>query len=288
MTRKGQAITLSLRDWDKAELEKLALEFGKTWGDKPNISKLIQAIACRELAIAPSHDWTNDRIDALNQVRTTLIDRGDIPNAIEISRLLLDRGELSAPMHQEVEVFVNSSLSPWRLEVDSFIHRRQPFRLSYQDAMERSWNFTITHAAIVSHEEREYLDCWCTETEGNSDLPELQHNWCFRLDRIQGSALIPVRERWRKDFDRINVEFYLYGRLAASYMNSKHDVSDIESHWLPDDPNVCRVVRSIYNTYWFHREMRRHGGDSEIVLPPAVRQRFYQELQATCQRYESQ
>lgn len=45
MSRKGQSITLSISERDKAALEKLAREFGMTWGDRPNISKLVEAIA---------------------------------------------------------------------------------------------------------------------------------------------------------------------------------------------------------------------------------------------------
>jgi hypothetical protein len=49
-------ITLSLKEQDRSHLEALALEFGYTWGDRPNISKLVEAIARRQLTIAPNHD----------------------------------------------------------------------------------------------------------------------------------------------------------------------------------------------------------------------------------------
>lgn len=67
MGRKGQSITLAISDRDKAELERLALELGMTWGDRANISKLVEAIARRQLTIAPNHDWKIERINALNQ-----------------------------------------------------------------------------------------------------------------------------------------------------------------------------------------------------------------------------
>ena len=44
MSRKGQSITLSVSERDKAALEAIALEFGMMWGDDPNISKLIKNI----------------------------------------------------------------------------------------------------------------------------------------------------------------------------------------------------------------------------------------------------
>ena len=51
MSRKGKSITLSVSDREKAELETLALEFGCTWGERPNISKLVESIARRQLTL---------------------------------------------------------------------------------------------------------------------------------------------------------------------------------------------------------------------------------------------
>ena len=50
MSRKD-SITLSLDDGDKESLEKLALEFGQTWGEKPNVSGLLKALAQGKLRI---------------------------------------------------------------------------------------------------------------------------------------------------------------------------------------------------------------------------------------------
>lgn len=51
MARKGESITLSISPEEKAELEKIALQFGCTWGDKPNVSGLLKAIASHRLQI---------------------------------------------------------------------------------------------------------------------------------------------------------------------------------------------------------------------------------------------
>lgn len=51
MSRRGETITLSLDAADKAALEELALLYGCTWGDKPNISALLKAIAQNKLKI---------------------------------------------------------------------------------------------------------------------------------------------------------------------------------------------------------------------------------------------
>ena len=56
MVRKRSSITLSIADQEKAQLEQLALAFGQTWGDNPNVSKLIKAIAKGKLEHRSSSD----------------------------------------------------------------------------------------------------------------------------------------------------------------------------------------------------------------------------------------
>lgn len=54
MTRKNESVTLSLSAEEKAELEAIALSLGCTWGDKPNLSELMRAIAQCKFKILPS------------------------------------------------------------------------------------------------------------------------------------------------------------------------------------------------------------------------------------------
>ncbi|NJN61045.1 MAG: WYL domain-containing protein [Coleofasciculaceae cyanobacterium RL_1_1] len=290
MTRKGQAITLSLGIQDKQSLEELARKFGQVWGDKPNISKLVQAIAQRDLAIEPNFKWQPAEQEALNNARKVLADLGQTDIALKIADLLLNRGEVEhLGIHGELKAFIQAQSVPWRIKVTELIERKQPFRLSkYVDAIGQVWTFDVHYAELVRHEGREYLDCWCPSSEGNQDVLPLQHNWCFRLDRYQGSAIRPLPKpaRWRGDFDRIDVEFHCYGRLAHSYSESKHDVNDRREYCDWVDDNTYRVVRSIYNTYWLNRELRMHGENCEIIAPTVVRSHFYKALQTMFQRYQ--
>ncbi len=283
MSRKGQSITLSVSEQNKAQLESLALEFGLTWGDRPNISKLIEAIARRQLLIAPNHDWTKERINALNRARTALIDVGEVQMAVAIAQLLLERSEITIPLRNELEQFIASPALPWRIEVERYIHRHQPFQLSYQDAAERIWNFTIRYAEITVHEDRQYLDCWCEETEGNQDIAELVHNWCLRIDRITDAAVTPIKGQWHPGLASIDVEMRLFGGLAFAY-RSKTTKDEI-NEWLADSPQVRRVVRQISSTFWFIREVLRYGQDCEVVSPQVVRDRIQREIQSLYKRY---
>lgn len=283
MSRKGQSITLSISERDKAELENLARELGMMWGDRPNISKLVEAIAQRELLITRNNDWSTTRIEALKTAMQALIDAGQIDIARIIANLLLERSELSIPFRNEIDSFLATVLIPWREELDRYILRQQPFQLSYQDAAERTWVFHVHHAQVVPHEKRQYLDCWCEETEGNQNISQLSHNWSLRLDRIFEAAISPIGGKWYSQLDAIEVEIHLYKHLAFAYQAKPED-QVIE--WLTDKPQVKKVIRTVTSTFWFFREIRPLGEDCEIVAPDMVRDLFKQKLSAWCDLYK--
>ncbi len=284
MGRRGQSITLSISDSDKAQLEQIATEQGMLWGDRPNISRLVEAIARRELLIGRNNDWSEERIRALQQAMRSLMDTGQIDEAQMIARLLIERSELTLPLRNEIEALTATPSVPWRLEIDDYIRHQSPFQLTYRDTADRPFIFTIRHAKITFREKRQYLECWCDETESNQDLPELQHNWNLRLDRIPDAALTTVKGQWRANVDTIPVELHLFKGLAFAYESKTEDLSN---EWLPEsNPPVRRVVRSIANTFWFFREVFRYGEDCVIVSPESVRDRFKQKLRSLCEHYE--
>jgi WYL domain len=282
MSRKGQSITLSISEQDKAELETLALEFGMKWGEKPNISRLVEAIARRQLLLGNNNDWSESRIRALDRAMRALIDIGQNEQAQEIAKLLLERSELSTPLRTEIEGFLGNPHPTWRLQIDGYIKRQQPFQLSYQDAAHRVCNFTVRHGIITPHEKRQYLDCWCEETEGNFDIEELQHNWCLRLDRIQDASVIEIAGEWRSRLAEIDVEMHLFGGLAFAYQAKPEDKS---SEWIPEQQRVKKVIRRISSTFWFMREVMQYTPDCVIVSPENVRDRLKQKLLTLCDLY---
>ncbi|MBO1047505.1 MAG: WYL domain-containing protein [Dolichospermum sp. DEX182a] len=184
MSRKGQSITLSVSERDKAELEAIpterfaiALEFGMMWGEDPNISKLIKAIAQHELI------------------------------------------------------------------------------------------------------------------SNNHDIEELQHNWCFRLDRINEAAITEIAGKWRTDksalalsqLDQIDVEMHLLNNLAFAYQTKPEDK---RVEWIPEKSKVKRVIREISNTFWFIREIMQYSSDCIVVSPEDVRSRIKGKLINLCQNYD--
>jgi predicted DNA-binding transcriptional regulator YafY len=283
MGRRGQSVTLSISDRDKAQLEQIALEQGMTWGDRPNISRLVEAIARRELLIDRNNDWSADRIQALQQAMRALTDTGQVEQAQLIASLILERSELTLPLRNEIETLLASSTIPWRSHIDQYIRQQTPFRLTYRDAADRPWTFTIRFAKVVFREKRQYLECWCEETEGNADLPELQHNRTLRLDRIPEAAISSAQGRWRSGLDTLDAEMHILGGLAFAYQSRQEDIS---SEWMAEQPDTRRVVRRISSTFWFFREILPYGEDCIIIGTESLRNRFITKLRSLCKQYE--
>ncbi|MFN9858258.1 MAG: WYL domain-containing protein, partial [Pseudanabaena sp.] len=149
MSRKGESITLSIKERDKASLEAIAIELGMTWGDRPNISKLVEAIARKQIQISKNNDWASDRLEALSGTFRLLVDYGDREKAQIIAHLLLERSELNKPLRREIEQFLNKPPEIWRHTIDRYIKQQQPFRLQYLDAAERHHEFSIYYAQVT-------------------------------------------------------------------------------------------------------------------------------------------
>jgi predicted DNA-binding transcriptional regulator YafY len=283
MGRRGQSVTLSISDRDKAQLEQIATEQGMLWGDRPNISRLVEAIAKRELLIGRNHDWSSDRILALQQAMRSLTDTGQIGEARMIASLLLERSELTLPLRSEIEASVAVSSASWRSEIDRYIRRQMPFQLTYHDAADQPWTFTIRFAKVAFWEKRQYLECWCEETEGNKDLPELQHNRTLRLDRIPDAVISSTGGEWRSGLDTLDAEMQILRGLAFAYQSRPEDILN---EWMTDQPNIRRVVRRISSTFWFFREILPYGEDCVIIGTQSLRNKFIAKLRSLYQQYE--
>ena len=76
MSRKQESITLSLSWEHKANLENIAVEFGYLWGDRPNISSLLKAIADGEILLSRSDKPAKQKRalikDAINSIQDAL------------------------------------------------------------------------------------------------------------------------------------------------------------------------------------------------------------------------
>lgn len=73
---------MSCTEADKKALEKLAIAHGCTWGDKANISELIQKIAQGKLQIVTSKE---------DFELSSLLDRPEVQRALQLLEKLKDR-----------------------------------------------------------------------------------------------------------------------------------------------------------------------------------------------------
>jgi predicted DNA-binding transcriptional regulator YafY len=283
MSRKGQSITLSVSEAEKQQLQALAEAFNCKWGEQPNISRLVSAIAQNQLQLVSNTDWSSDRIQALDAARKALIDQGEIAKAKEIARLLCSRSELSSPFRTEIEQFLAQPQPAWRQTIDQFIGQQQPFRLTYQDAQERLLTFHFLYGQVMHIEKRDYLVGYCLESEHNDDIEPLHHNFTLRFDRIDEAAVTAINQRWAQDLARVSVTFQLYGRLAFRYEAKENDVfvGELEGE-------SRRVIRRIFSTFWFFRDIAKYWEQCEVIEPQSVRDRVSEKIIQLAQLYNEQ
>lgn len=278
MPRKKETLTLSVPPGTKAQLEVIADRLNIRWGRNPSPSGLVSAIAQQDVEVGRPFQLTSGQVKALQQSVKDLIDAGHVEEARSVITLLLDRGTLEAPLRQSLMQQVSQPLEGWRIQLEQFIEQRQPFRLVYQNSQDTTLEFTVRHAEIIFYEKRFYLQIWCDETEDSTDLPELQHNRCLRLDRIQ--ALLPTEGEWRSCFDAIEVKLQLTGWLVRAY---EAKANDLEDQIIND--NLRLIIRKVVNPFWFLREIRLYEPNCIILSPLAMCERHTADLKATLERY---
>lgn len=279
-----KSFSLKLEQEYQEPLGEVAKAAGFLWGEDGNATAMVRAIAKREIGVGNTVSLTEPEQQALLKTVRVLLAQGDWGSARSLSRFL--RGEGTDPIiRTQLEVLLEPLQSASIKEVEDCIQNEKPFALSYQDAAGRRWAFRIEYAQFAVHEDRQYLDCWCQETEGNQDIPGLRHNWSLRLDRMQEASIIPLaeRERWRSRLDTVEVVFDLLGGLAHAYQSWPDDQA---SEWIEVNHSPTRrISRKITSSFWFAREVLRYGSDCLVRSPESVRARIQKELQAACDRY---
>ncbi len=277
MSRKKETITLSIPAGTKAKLEAIARRFQIMWGKSPSPSGLITAIAQGELEVGEPFSLNTLQVTALQQAIKDLVDAGHPEQAQVLMGLLLERGNLEAPLRQTLLQQVGQPMEAWRIRVNQLIENQQPFHLSYSNSQSQNLEYTVHFAKIIPYEKRMYLQIWCEETEDSQDIPELRHNRCFRLERIQ--SIVPINGEWREGLDEVEVQLHFSGWLVKAYEPKDNDISD---EIIGD---VRQVVRRVSNPFWLLREVSRYWEDCEIISPENIRQRAIAKLQAMNQQY---
>ncbi|HAO11756.1 MAG TPA: transcriptional regulator [Planktothrix sp. UBA8407] len=278
MARKKETLTLSVPPGTKEKLEDIAQRLDIKWGNNPSASGLVAAIALSQLEVGQPFSLDASQVKALQKATEVLVDSGSVEEAQILLSLLVNRGNLQAPLRQSLLQKVSQPTQAWRILVDQQIARKQPFHVVYTNSQKQQMEYTARYAEICFYEKRFYLQIWCDQTEDSQDVPELRHNRCLRLDRING--ILPIEGEWRGSLDFIEVYLHFKGWLANAYEDKLDDLD-----WKVVD-GVKQVVRRVVNSFWLIREVFRYGQDCEIVAPDSVRERFKQEVTKLYQLYQ--
>jgi predicted DNA-binding transcriptional regulator YafY len=280
MSRKKESITLSIPPGTKAKLEAIADRLNILWGKSPSVSGLLTAIAEGRYTLTLPLQIDHAEVKILHRAANNLIDTGDLEGAKSIRTLLMDYANLEEPIRRLLLEQAAKTVQVWRAEVDTAIANRQSFYLLYTNSQGIDESFTVRFAAVVFREKRHYLQAWCDETEGSGDLLELEHNRCFRFDRIR--SISPCSKEWRGYLDTIDVTLRFWGGLAKAYEPKANDISDTIKL-----DGQRYITRRTSNVFWLCREIIGYMSGCEIVSPAEVRSRFYAELQTILQRYQT-
>lgn len=283
MSSKKETLTLSLSTGTKAKLEKIACELGFFWGKSPSPSALVTAIANGEIATGEPFYLSSDHYLALRQAIRVLIDTGYVTEAETIAQLVLDKSKLKPELRQELLRIVSTHLDKWRLVVDEYISKKQPFEILYTNSQGQELIFNVHFAQIDFHEQRFYLNIWCEETEDVSEdnkkyFPELIHNRCLQFDRIQG--IIHKSGQWRESLDYIQVHLQFTGWMVKAYKPREEDLEDVING------EARKITRQVFNPFWLVREIRGYDENCQIIAPSGLRNYFRQELIKICQQYD--
>jgi predicted DNA-binding transcriptional regulator YafY len=261
-------------------LRRLAWALGYTWGDEPNVKALVQAIAKGQQTIGNAVVFSSAQQRALAWAAIAAYEGGAWEEASVFGNLFKSLSGIDQPIADSVAAKLEPLQKQWVREVFASIDQQKSFKIAYQDAAGRPFQFSVCGAQFVVHERRTYLDCWAEETEANQDIKELHHNWCLRLDRIVDAEIIPLKKKWRL-LDVVEVEIQLFGGLAHAY---EPRLEDTLIEWIEGD--IKRVNRSITSTFWLMREILRYGKDCKVLSPPELAARVGRQFAEAAKLYE--
>jgi hypothetical protein len=124
MARKKETLTLSVPPGTKEKLEDIAQRLDIKWGNNPSASGLVAAIALSQLEVGQPFSLDASQVKALQKATEVLVDSGSVEEAQILLSLLVNRGNLQAPLRQSLLQKVSQPTQAWRILVDQQIARK--------------------------------------------------------------------------------------------------------------------------------------------------------------------
>jgi WYL domain len=237
------------------------------------------AIASSEVEVGYPFKLKNSQTKVLEQVIKILIDNGKRAEVNTVAELLLEYSDLEPEMRENIIKQTALEGEGWRRTLDLYIENQKPFVLIYKKATGEIETFHIRYAEIQFQEKRFYLQAWCEEDNPQSDFPELQHNRCFRLDRILN--ILNYSSTWKKEgLDFIQVYLHFQGDLAKAYEQKLEDLEiSQEEHYL-------KVIKKVTNPFWTIRELLGYRKKCYIVSPKSFQEKYLETVQEILEQYQ--
>ena len=283
MGRKKDTITLSIPPGTKEQLEAIARRLNIFWGQTPSISGLLVAIAQATVEVGKPFTLDSNQVNALQQAIKALNDAGQVGEAQTVLALLIERGNLEPPLRQSLMKQLSQPTQAWRILIDDYRQKQQPFYLLYHNSQGQDLEYTVRYAEVRFFERRFYLLVWCEETQDVEndipELPELWHNRCLSFDGIR--SIVPIGGDWRGQLDSLKVYLQFRGWMVKAYKRKPGD--DLEDETVGE---VRNIVRKVVSSFWLIKEVLRYENDCVILAPESMRDRLKQKIRTLCGLYD--
>jgi predicted DNA-binding transcriptional regulator YafY len=282
--RNQTTLTLSVPPGTKDRLAAIAERLGLRWGEQPSPSKLVAAIADGSVSVGAPVGLTGAQAAALLEALRALHDTGHVPEARELAPLLTSTGHLGPDQRMAVYAELARSELPFRGVIEEAIAHRTPIVLQYLGLKGTPSQYLARHVELTIRERRWYVDIY-TEDKPSADIPELAHNRCLRLDKIVSAVPVLHAERWAPELSSIVAQLRLHGEDARYYERHDDDVHVgdlVETAAVPERA----VMRRVTFSWWFVRDILRHGSACRVEGPPALVEVVAGHLRRASERYD--
>ncbi|MEB3224113.1 MAG: WYL domain-containing protein [Candidatus Sericytochromatia bacterium] len=283
MQRNQTTLTLSVPPGTKERLAAIAERLGLRWGEQPSPSKLVAAVADGTVPVGTPLGLTGAQSDALLQAVKALHDAGRVAEVRELAPLLTAVGPLDPAQRMAVYAELSRSEMPFRGVIEDAIARQTPVVFQYVGLRGVPSQYLARHVKLTIRERRWYVDIY-TDDKPSNDVAALAHNRCLRLDKVVSALPVPHTEPWVSALDAIEAKLRLFGEDARFY--EPHD-DDVDVGEVIEGPEGAErtVTRRVAFSWWFIRDILRHGRACKVEGPPDLVHVVAAHLREAAARY---
>jgi predicted DNA-binding transcriptional regulator YafY len=291
MQRKHNTLTLSVPSETKDQLAELARRFDLVWGEKPSPSKLVAAIASGEIPVGTPTRFDLEQTEALLAAIKALESAGATKWVKVLTGLTMRQGSFEGKDAGAIYEELERGAFPWREPLEQAITDCHPVVVTYRSGKKNTaTRYVARFARLLTRDGHWYVDIFADEAaEKSSDLDALKRNRRLRLDKIETvvRAVHPVG--WLHDgLPAVTARLKFIGPDAQYYIRHPDDVEVGELEEIPTTQTQVRNVRrNVYTSWWFVRDVLRHGDSVVVEEPPELVKEVSKRLEFALGRYRT-